>query len=192
MMTSHRTSDGEDSGYGLGLFIDTLNGQPRVGHTGGSFGFTAANFYFPAQKLRVITLTNNADMPEAAEIISTAIFNDVFPELAREAMQPARDEDPAVTATVKASFEHLQSGTTDASLFAATLDAKMKAGLANRMAGTYGPYGAPTAFVFKGQRPDGGKKWSDYLIAFGPGNAVKFSVALDGDGKVVSFGFNTF
>jgi D-alanyl-D-alanine carboxypeptidase len=51
MMTPQMTTDGGNSGYGFGLFIDTLNSQPRVGHTGGTFGFTAANFYFPKQHL---------------------------------------------------------------------------------------------------------------------------------------------
>jgi D-alanyl-D-alanine carboxypeptidase len=192
MTTPQKTTDGEDSGYGLGLFIDMLDGQPRVGHTGGTFGFTAANFYFPKQKLRVIALTNNADVPEPGEMIADAIFNDVFPELARAAMRSAPGEDSAVTATVKAGFNHLQTGTTDTSAFSTTLDAKMKAGLAKRMGEQFGPYGSPTAFVFKGRRSDGGKKWSDYLIAFGPGNTLKFSAALDGDEKITSFGFNNF
>jgi D-alanyl-D-alanine carboxypeptidase len=192
MMTPQITTDGENSGYGFGLFIDTVNNQSRVGHTGGTFGFTAANFYFPEQKVRIIALTNNADVPEPGEMLANVIFNDLYPDLARAATRPAPDEDPTVTSRVKAAFEHLQRGADDASLFGASLDAKMKTGLAGRMADEYGPYGAPTAFVFKGRRSGGGKNWSDYLIEFGPGSTLKFSVALDGEPKIVSLGFNTF
>jgi len=192
MMTPQMTIDGENSGYGFGLFIDTVNGQSRIGHTGGSYGFTAANFYFPEQKLRIIALTNNVDVPEPGEMLTNAIFNDLFPDLARAAMRAARNEDPAVTSKVKTAFEHLQKGTDDASLFGASLNAKMKTSLATQMAGEYAPYGAPTTFVFKGRRSDAGKNWSDYLIAFGPGSTLKFSVAVDGEAKIISLGFNTF
>ena len=192
MMTPQINSDGENSGYGFGLFIDTVNGQPRIGHTGGSYGFTAANFYFPEQKLRIIALTNNADAPEPGEMLTNAIFNDLYPDLARAATRTAPDEDLAVTSKVKRAFEHLQKGTDDASLFGASLNAKMKTSLATHMAGEYRPYGAPTAFVFKGRRSDSGKNWSDYLIEFGPGSILKFSVALDAEAKVVSLGFNSF
>ena len=60
------------------------------------------------------------------------------------------------------------------------------------MAAQFAPYGAPIAFVFKGRRTDGGKNWSDYLIDFGPGTTLKFSVALDGEAKIVSLGFDLF
>jgi D-alanyl-D-alanine carboxypeptidase len=192
MTTPQMTTDGKNSGYGFGLFIDTVNSQPRVGHTGGSFGFTAANFYFPEQKLRLIVLTNNADVPEPGEILANAIFDDLYPDLAHAASRPAPDEDRTVTSKAKAGFEHLQRGTDDASLFGASLDAKMKTGLAKRMAGRFGPYGASTAFVFKGRRSEDGKTWSDYLIEFGPGSTLKFSVAFDAEAKIISLGFDNF
>jgi len=192
MTTPQTTTAGGNSGHGLGLFIATRNGQPRIGHTGGSFGFTAANFYFPKQKLRIIALTNDADAPEPGEILANVIFDDLNPDLARAARQAAPGEDRKVTAKVKAGFEHLQGGEGDASVFGAGLDAKMKAGLAKRMANQFAPYGAPVAFVFKGHRTDGGKNWSDYLIEFGPGSTLKFSVALDGDAKIISIGFDSF
>jgi len=192
MMTPQMTTDGGNSGYGFGLFIDIVNGQSRVGHTGGSFGFTAANFYFPEQKLRIIALTNNADVPEPGEMLTNAIFNDLYPDLARAATRSAPDEDLAVTSKAKAGFEHLQKGTDDESLFGESLNAEMKTGLAKRTAGEYEPYGAPTTFVFKGRRSESGKNWFDYLIEFGPGSTLKFSVALDGEAKIISLGFNNF
>jgi hypothetical protein len=140
MMTPQITTAGENSGYGFGLFIDTVNGQSRIGHTGGSYGFTAANFYFPEQKLRIIALTNNVDVPEPGEMLTNAIFNDLYPDLARAATRPAPHEDLAVTSKVKTAFEHLQKGTDDASLFGASLNAKMKTSLAKHMADEYGPY----------------------------------------------------
>ena len=192
MATPQKTIAGENTGYGLGLFIDTVNDQTRIGHTGGTYGFTAANFYFPEQKLRIIALTNNADNPEPGEILANVVFNDLYPDLARAAAMPAADEDRAITTKVKTGFENLQHGTGDGSVFGASLDAKLKAGLATRMSGQFSPYGAPTAFIFKGRRSDNGKSWSDYLIEFGPGSTLKISIALDSEGRILSIGFNSF
>jgi D-alanyl-D-alanine carboxypeptidase len=192
MKSPQIAAEGESTGYGFGLFIDQVNGQPRIGHTGGSFGFTAANFYFPQQKLRIIVLTNKVDAPEPGEIISNVIFNDLYPDLARVAMRPAPDEDVNVTSKATAAFMALERDGDDYSVFSASLEAKMKAGLAQRMAREFGSYGAATAFVFKGRQIVDGKRWFDYLIEFGPGSTLRFGVAIDDEGKVTSLGFNRF
>jgi D-alanyl-D-alanine carboxypeptidase len=192
MMSPQITAEGGNTGYGFGLFIDKVNDQPRIGHTGGSFGFSAANFYFPQQKLRIIVLTNNVDAPEPGEIISNAIFNDLYPDLASEAMRPAPDEDLNVTSKAKAAFAALERGEGDGSVFSASLEAKMKAGLAQRMARQFASYGDVTAFVFKGRQVVDGKRWFDYVIEFGPGSTFNFSAAMDDEGKVASLAFNRF
>ena len=192
MATPQPTTDGGSSSYGFGLAIDSVDGQPRIGHTGGSYGFTAANFYFTGQKLRIIVLTNNADNPEPGEIVANAVFEDLYPDLASAASRPASGEDLPITERAKRGFDYLQKGAGDLSLFGASLEAKMKAGLSTRMSKEFGPYGAPETFIFKGRRLESGKSWFDYLVRFGPGSMLKFSAALDGDGKIVSFGFNTF
>jgi D-alanyl-D-alanine carboxypeptidase len=193
LMTSPQISaGGENTGYGFGLFIDKVNDQARIGHTGGSFGFTAANFYFPLQRLRIIVLTNNVDTPEPGEIISNAIFDDLYPELAKGAKRPSPGEESSVTSKATAAFEALARGSDDGSVFSASLEAKMKAGLAQRMAHQFGSYGAATALVFKGRQIVDGKRWFDYVIEFGPGSILRFSVAMDDEGKVTSLGFNRF
>jgi hypothetical protein len=37
-----------------------------------------------------------------------------------------------------------------------------------------------------------GKRWFDYVIEFGPGSTLGFSVAMDDEGKVADLGFNRF
>ncbi len=192
MMRPQITTGGEDTGYGFGLFIDKVNDQPRIGHTGGSFGFTAANFYFPQQKLRIIVLTNMVDAPEPGETISNVIFDDLYPEFSRAASRPAPGEDPTVTSKANAAFGHLQQGSDDEALFSSSLNEKMKSGLGARIARRYAPYGASTRYVFKGRRSENGKSWSDYRIEFGPGSTLKFSIALDNEGKIISLGFDDF
>jgi hypothetical protein len=80
----------------------------------------------------------------------------------------------------------MQGRGADLSMFDARLKAKMGDGLSDRMAKQLSPFGEPSSFIYKGQRPDKEKNrtWNDYRIEFGPGNSLPFGVELDADGKV--------
>lgn len=188
MRRSVKTAQG-DAGYGLGLFVDTIDDQPRVGHTGGSLGFTTANEYFPRQDMQIIAFTNFVDKPEPAETVATAIFEDLNPAIAAPAMRPSAGEDVTVTTKTKAYFAQLQAGDQDSPYLAANLQSKMKTGLAKRLADEFKGYGQPTAFVFKGTHVDAGVTFYAYVIRFGAGSMVKFGVALDETGKIKSLSF---
>ncbi|HEY2344712.1 MAG TPA: serine hydrolase domain-containing protein [Xanthomonadaceae bacterium] len=189
MSTSIATTKGEDTGYGFGLFVDTIEDQPRVGHTGGSLGFTTADEYFPKQKTRIIAFTNSGDSPEAGEILSNAVFDDLFPDVAAAALAPAAGEDPARTTDARAMFGQIQRGDEDPSRLGAHLAAKFKDGLGKRLAGAYAAYGAPTAFIYRGHRSADGLAWYDYVVRFGPGSVLKFGIGLDDAGKIASLSF---
>lgn len=189
MTTAVRATDGSDTEYGFGLFVDSFDDQPRIGHTGGSFGFTTANEYFPKQRVRIIAFTNLVDTPEPGERLTDAIFEVLYPDIAAAETRPGGGEDPVVTGKVRTTFLQIQGGTEDMPAFGARLGGKMQAGLAKRLAGEFAPYGAPTAFIFKGQRSDSGLKWFDYLIEFGPGSSLKFSIGFDDSGKIASLSF---
>jgi len=171
--------------YGLGLFIDTLDEQPRIGHTGGSFGFTTSNQYFPKQGIQVIAFTNVGDNPEPGQMLVTAAFEALYPDIAAAARKPADGENAATTSVVRQAFEQLQKGSKDPSMFGDKLKAKLAAGLAERMAKQLSVFGEPSSFIFKGQRHDHDDVWNDYRIEFGPGNSLPFGVRLGAGGKVV-------
>ena len=173
-----------DAKYGLGLFVDQFEGQPRIGHTGGSFGFTSADQYFPRQRVWIIALTNKGGSPEAADMIVAAAFNRLYPDLAARDVAPAQGEDKAITVAARTLFTGLQQGRIDPALLGQALRTKMDEGLAHRLASQFGPYGEPSAFVFKGTRTEGGVVWHSYLILFGPGSRIEFGVATDAAGKI--------
>jgi D-alanyl-D-alanine carboxypeptidase len=189
MSTSVKTTQRGDAGYGFGLFVDSIDDQSRIGHTGGQFGFTAANEYFPKQDVQIIAFTNNGDNPEPGEMITTAVFDDLYVGIAASASRPSPGEDHAATADAKAVFAQIQHGTVDSPQLTIKLNGKMRAGLAKRLMGEFATYGPPTAFIFKGQRSESGLKWFDYVIHFGPGSMLKFAIGVDDTGKVASFSF---
>jgi D-alanyl-D-alanine carboxypeptidase len=189
MSTSVKTLRG-DAGYGLGLFVGEVEGQPRIGHTGGSFGFTTANEYFPNQHVQIIAFTNQGDdTPEPGEVLAQAVFHDLFPEVAALAARATDGESATTTALAQSVFATVQAGTGDYGSFNARLGGKLKTGLAERLAKEFGPYGPATSFIFKATRRDSDLQWFDYVIQFGPGCSLKFAVALDAEGKVASLSF---
>ena len=56
-MTSAHVSTGRAS-YGYGLFIDTVGGEPAVGHSGSTYGFTAHIETLPQRGLAVAVMVN--------------------------------------------------------------------------------------------------------------------------------------
>lgn len=188
MSTEAKTTAGDGTGYGMALFVDSIDDQPRVGHTGGSLGFTTANEYFPRQDVQIIAYTNLRDDPEPGEMVANAVFEDLYPGIAEAAARPAAGEDPKITAAAEAVFTGLQSGTEDSADLTAKMLGKLQ-GLAKHFADELGPYGRPIKFVFKGARTASGFTYYDYVIYFGPGSVFKFAVGLDASGKVGSLSF---
>jgi D-alanyl-D-alanine carboxypeptidase len=187
LMTTPVSTQQGHADYGFAFFIDRVEGQLRIGHTGGSFGFTSANEYFPEQKLQIIAFTNiGDDAPEPGEILTQIIFDDLFPDIAADAARPSPGADPAVTALVASIFVSLEHGDPDYRLFNDSLAGKLSTGLAQRLAKEFVSYGEPTAVIFKGSKATDDRISSDYEFKFGPGCYLKFGVAIDAAGKVAS------
>jgi CubicO group peptidase (beta-lactamase class C family) len=188
MTTATAISQGT-SDYGLGLFVDSIRDQPRIGHTGGSFGFTTADEFFPKQDVRIIAFTNCTAAPEPGEMLTNAIFDDLFPEIAAAARKAAPGENPEITAKASKLFGELQRDGDDYSAIADKLATKLKDGLAKRLADQFAPFGSPTRFIYKGTRLENNLHWHDYVIEFGPGSQLKFAIGLDEQAKVASISF---
>jgi serine beta-lactamase-like protein LACTB, mitochondrial len=60
LWTSQRTTDGKETGYGMGWFVDRdAAGRRRVYHSGGSVGGTAYLLIYPEQRLVLALLVNS-------------------------------------------------------------------------------------------------------------------------------------
>ncbi|MBR2647615.1 MAG: beta-lactamase family protein [Sediminibacterium sp.] len=54
-------NNGGYNNYAVGLFIDSINGIPRISHSGATAGYRANLDYFPTLNLNIAWLSNNAD-----------------------------------------------------------------------------------------------------------------------------------
>jgi CubicO group peptidase (beta-lactamase class C family) len=55
---THAVSAEGELGYGYGLFLTTRFGRPLVGHSGGTFGFTAFWSRYPTEDVAIVVLAN--------------------------------------------------------------------------------------------------------------------------------------
>lgn len=77
MMTSFVLNDGEESGYGLGLFLDEQGGQRRVHHGGADIAHRSMLVYYPEIDAGVTTQSNHAGFDSNVAYRLAAAF---FPE----------------------------------------------------------------------------------------------------------------
>ncbi|WP_263377258.1 serine hydrolase domain-containing protein [Granulicella paludicola] len=186
MSTAFMTTKNGSADYGFGLFVASMYGQPRIGHTGGSQGFTTADEYYPEQRLRLIAFTNSGDKsPEAGETITNILFADLNPTLAANALKSAPGEDEKKTQTVRAAFRELQGGASYAHFSSHLRERFTTTG--SKFAAELSPYGQATAAVYKGVRQVNGESWYDYVMQFGPGVSIPFSVRTDKEEIVAGF-----
>lgn len=187
MITPAHTAEGGSADYGLGLFVNAVYGQARIGHTGGSQGFTTADEYFPELGLRIIAFTNLGDKtPEAGITLTNAVFSALHPAIVAAWSQPAPGEDAAVTARARATFEQLQAGHGYAD-FSANLRTRLEAGLGAGLAKAVGPYGKPDALVFKGTQASEKGTMYRYVATFGAGVFMPYMIRPDEEGRVAGF-----
>lgn len=139
MTVPFKLTGGASADYGLGLFVDSAFDQPRIGHTGGALGYTTADEFFPKQGVRIIAFTNSGDdTPEAGEVLTNLVFQDLYPDIATAALAPAAGEESSATDSARAAFVELQAGTGYAH-FASSLAAKLANGAGRRLSDSLAP-----------------------------------------------------
>ncbi|MFT4252723.1 MAG: serine hydrolase domain-containing protein [Caulobacter sp.] len=73
-----RLTDGSDTGYGLGVYVDTARGRRRLRHDGAAYGFTAENRVYPDDGTAIVVLSN-ADFGHAAGEVADALERMLLP-----------------------------------------------------------------------------------------------------------------
>ncbi|MXV95437.1 MAG: beta-lactamase family protein [Gemmatimonadetes bacterium] len=93
MMTSFVLTDGEETGYGYGLFIDEQGGLKRVHHGGADVAHRSMLVYYPEINAGITTQSNHAQFDsDTAFELAEAFFADAM-ELEEEGDKAAADDD---------------------------------------------------------------------------------------------------
>ena len=100
-------------------------------------------------------------------------------------MTSTSGEDEKKTQTVRDAFRELQGGTRYAHFSSHLRERFTTTG--SKFAAELSPYGQATAAVYKGVRQVNGESWYDYVMQFGPGVSIPFSVRTDKEEIVAGF-----
>ncbi|MEM8505774.1 MAG: serine hydrolase domain-containing protein [Cyanobacteria bacterium P01_D01_bin.1] len=81
-MNSGRAAD-----YGLGWFLDTINGRDMISHGGNLWGYSSSIMRFPEDKLSIVVLMNKDNEP--GDLIAKKIAEQYIPDLLFDRDAPA-------------------------------------------------------------------------------------------------------
>ena len=95
MTTSFVLNNGEETGYGFGLFLDKQNGLPRIHHGGADAAHRSQLVYYPSLNAGITLQSNYAGFnSNQAFAIAGFFFEELNPENAPDA-EPKGDFDPS-------------------------------------------------------------------------------------------------
>ncbi len=190
MMTPGSLTDGTPTDYGFGLQLTRFYGRLGVMHAGGIFGFSSFNIVFPETKLQIVVL-GNSDSFISAQALAKSIAAIVEPpgdrQLIASRFRPAQNEDPTVTAALKALLLQIQTGTITRAAFDATFNTAVSDAQFASAQRYINSLGTPRSFEFTEKRIVAGLPVYTYRISyastrvfvfFGYGAAGKISTLL--------------
>lgn len=184
--TAHTLPSGRSTEYGFGWEVNSFEGQPHIGHDGGTWGFLSENDYYPRQHEFVIAFVNSAAAPP--EIVTAAAFNASNPAIAAALRKPAAGEDPRITQLAREWVRRFQTGDIDRSQLTAKLSSAIPPAEIPMFKTQLAELGAPAAFIYRGKQSADGVTAYTYLVQF-KGAALKFILGVDKAGKIAALDF---
>lgn len=172
-VTTIKLNNGSDSGYAMGLFVDTDNGHRRYRHGGEGAGYLSDNRIYPDDGLAIVVLTNTMSGSAQGDIADRIAFMYL----------PLQGAD----ATVLHAFEGLQKGQVDRAGLTENCNAYLTSQALADFKANLGALGAPVTFKLVGSSNRGGMEQRSYRVRTQSGKLVSLNVYLTKDGKVEQF-----
>ncbi len=157
MQTEVPLRNGLGSGYGLGIFVGTLDGHRMLSHDGEVSGFTSDNLVFPDDGMAVVVLTNQVAV-ETPNVIARGIADVLF-----HVHDPATEK---ALARARRIFTGLQHGRIDRGQFTSDANSYFDATALKDYQSSLAPLGTPTSFVQRSANGRGGMIKRRYRVSF--------------------------
>ncbi|MGA2252264.1 serine hydrolase domain-containing protein [Terracidiphilus sp.] len=165
--------DGQDSHYGLGIFVRKYDGHLLLEHSGEVTGFVAESMVFPDDGVSVIVLTNH--MESGASQIATTTADTLI------GLKQSAPEEQAF-----AIYRDLQQGKIDRSLLAPNLSDYFDAQTLEDFKTSLSPLGEPLTFTQTGESLRGGMTERSFRIVY-PTRRLSLSTYTYPDGKLEQY-----
>jgi CubicO group peptidase (beta-lactamase class C family) len=105
-----RLKDGTGTGYGLGVFLDTVRGHRRIHHNGILPGFWSENRIYPDDQTAVAVMVNGSYGGSPHAVIANGIEKILLPDPSRTASAPGPRE------MIRKLMDQIRTGALDRSL----------------------------------------------------------------------------
>lgn len=171
--------NGSSSHYGLGLFVQNMEGHPVLEHSGEVSGFVSENIVFPKDKMAIAVLTN-LDATHAASMIA----RQVAPLLLGLTQQTAS----AAEAQAEQLFENFQQGKIDRNLFTPWCNAYFSQQALEDFRSSLAPLGKPERVQQTTEEMRGGMTFRAFRVTFpSSSKQVNITTYTEPDGKLEQF-----
>jgi D-alanyl-D-alanine carboxypeptidase len=173
MFTSVKLKNGQDSHYGLGVFIRSFQGHRVIDHSGEVTGFVSDSLILPDDGISVIALTNHmaSGAGEIAQMASDAVLGVKLSDNEMQALAIYRD---------------LQKGKIDRSLLAPNLSDYFDAQVVEDFKNSLEPLGEPLTFRQAGESLRGGMTFRAFRITY-PTRRLTLTTYTYPDGKLEQY-----
>ncbi len=155
MQTDVNLTNGQGTGYGLGIDVGGSIAHRMLSHGGEVSGFTAQNNVYPDDRAAVVVLTNQ-DAVGASSDIAQKIGKLLIGGTA----------DAKQTALARKVFEELQQGKIERALFTDDANFHFSDQALQDFASSLGPLGTPQEFTETSQGKRGGMGFHRYRVKF--------------------------
>lgn len=174
--TPFRLPDGKSTGYGMGWIDDTQDGQRRIWHNGGTFGFSAANVTYPDEHVAIIVLAN-ALVPTQA--IAARVFEVLYPP----SIKAAAGEDSKITARAKDLIRRFQTGNIDRSALDKRMNDALTPAIVDSVKAQLSALGDPARVTFSSKTAVGTSTVYVYRVDFASAS-LNLQLSIDAAGKI--------
>ena len=177
MFTPVLLKNGDNTGYGLGVFLKKRDGHAMIEHSGEVSGFVSENVVFPADRVAIVVLTNEM-ATQAASMIADRVAPMI---LGIAASAPTKEEAQAL-----AIFNGLADGHIDRKLFTNYCNAYFNQQTIEDFAASLKPLGPPLSFKQTREEGRGGMIFRVFAVAF-PDRELKVTTYEMPDGKLEQY-----
>ncbi len=181
MNDSFKLKDGNDTHYGLGVFVNRRMDRPAIEHSGEVSGFVAENVVFPDDKAAIVVLTNQ-DATSAASLIARQIAPLILSPEPKHAAASAEEKQAL------AIFTGLQEGKIDRTLFTQWCNDYFNQQAVQDFENSLKPLGAPLTFHMSAEDLRGGMTFRSYSLTFkDPKQKLRVTTYTMPDGKLEQY-----
>lgn len=181
LSTETLLTNGDHTGYSLGLQIGQMDRILKVGHSGEVAGFLTQNVLFPTRNAAVVVCTNQ----DGVFVFST-LADKISRWLVEPDLVPPEDAPPAELKQVRGIVEQIASGQLNLAPFTEDMKAYFSPEARHDLQASLVPLGGITKIERTRTGLRGGMTYRNYKLTFAKG-AMDLSVYVASDGRFEQF-----